>query len=87
MRHPLRARTLLPRAARFRDLLRPCLESYFQRHHEFEDYLKGLMGGAQALAKGGCPPGLAESELAELRVKALAALEHPPPSVSAGLVP
>eukprot|EP00969_Alexandrium_andersonii_P027994 1220825-Alexandrium_andersonii.AAC.1 len=45
------------------------------------------MGSAQALAKGECPPGLARSELAELRVKALAALEHPPPSASTGLVP
>ena len=87
MRHPARAPAMLPRAAQFRDLLRPCLESYLREHPEFEAHIRSLMGGAQALSKGESPPGLAWSELAELRVKALAALEHPPPSVRAGLIP
>eukprot|EP00969_Alexandrium_andersonii_P087041 3840191-Alexandrium_andersonii.AAC.1 len=48
---------------------------------------QGLTGGAPPLPKGESPPGMAESELAELRVKALLALGHPAPSVHAGLVP
>eukprot|EP00969_Alexandrium_andersonii_P069605 3070969-Alexandrium_andersonii.AAC.1 len=80
MRHPLRAVSFLPRSGAFRDLLRPCLESYLQSHSGFEDYLQGLLSGARALHKGECPPGLAKADLDELRVKALAALEHPPPS-------
>eukprot|EP00969_Alexandrium_andersonii_P212253 9373144-Alexandrium_andersonii.AAC.1 len=56
MRHPLSALSLLPRASLFRGSLRPCLESYFQRHPEFELYIQGLMGGSQALPKGESPP-------------------------------
>eukprot|EP00969_Alexandrium_andersonii_P057943 2552492-Alexandrium_andersonii.AAC.1 len=57
MRDPRRALSQLSHATRFRELLRPGLESYLLCHPEFESYLQGLMGGCPTASEGGEPSG------------------------------
>eukprot|EP00969_Alexandrium_andersonii_P132460 5856836-Alexandrium_andersonii.AAC.1 len=78
MRRPARAALRLASAEDFRAVFRPILEDHLQSHPDFENHFLGLMGGVPPLAEGERPPGLLESELSGLRMKALAALGWAP---------